>query len=179
MSSASTAHGPTSRASNVPATRLAPRGPDGSGLWATGPVALGHRRLPIIDLSAAGAQPMVDPHLGLTVVFNGCIYNYQQLRDELAGLGHPFFSTSDTEVIGKAYAQWGIDCVQHFMGMFAFAIAERETGRLILGARPARHQAALPRPHARRGCASPRRCPRCSPPAASTPRSTAPRWRTT
>ena len=113
--------------------RLAPRGPDGTGSWASGPIALGHRRLAIIDLSAAGAQPMVDADLGLTIVFNGCIYNYEQLRDELRGHGHSFFSHSDTEVIGKAYAQWGIDCVRRFAGMFAFAIAERDTGRLVLG----------------------------------------------
>src|SRR5579875_3581347 len=86
---------------------LAHRGPDGDGLWARGPVALGHRRLSIIDLSAAGSQPMVDADLGLIVVFNGCIYNYQQLRADLEARGHRFFSTSDTEVIGKAYAEWG------------------------------------------------------------------------
>ena len=108
------------------------RGPDGSGLWARGPIALGHRRLSIIDLSAAGGQPMVDPALGLTVAFNGCIYNYRDLRAELEGLGHRFFSTSDTEVIGKAYAQWGTSCVDHFLGMFAFAVAEHASGRLVL-----------------------------------------------
>ncbi len=112
--------------------RMAARGPDGSGVWANGPIGLGHRRLSIIDLSVAGSQPMVDAELGLTVVFNGCIYNYEQLRGELAALGHRFFSHSDTEVIGKSYAQWGIDCVQRFKGMFAFAIAEPKTGRLVL-----------------------------------------------
>src|ERR1700761_6301751 len=112
--------------------RLADRGPDGSGIWASGPLALGHRRLSIIDLSAAGSQPMVDPDLGLTIVFNGCIYNYQDLRDQLQVRGHRFFSTSDTEVIVKAYAEWGTACVEKFLGMFAFAIAERATGRLIL-----------------------------------------------
>jgi asparagine synthase (glutamine-hydrolysing) len=111
---------------------LAPRGPNGSGLWASGPVALGHRRLAIIDLSQAGAQPMVDSDLGLTVVFNGCIYNYPQLRDELAGHGYTFFSHSDTEVVIKAYHHWGIRCVDHFAGMFAFAVYERDSGRLIL-----------------------------------------------
>ncbi len=111
---------------------LAARGPDGSGLWASGPLALGHRRLSIIDLSEAGAQPMVDAALGLTVVFNGCIYNYRQLREELQALGFRFFSTSDTEVVLKAYAAWGIACVERFLGMFAFAIAERESGRLVL-----------------------------------------------
>jgi asparagine synthase (glutamine-hydrolysing) len=114
-------------------SRLSARGPDGSGLWDAGPIALGHRRLAIIDLSAAGAQPMVDEQLGLTIVFNGCIYNYEALRDELRSRGHVFFSHSDTEVIGKAYAEWGIDCVHRFVGMFAFAIVEQATGRVILG----------------------------------------------
>ena len=112
--------------------RLADRGPDGSGIWSNGPLALGHRRLSIIDLSAAGSQPMVDSELGLTIVFNGCIYNYEELRDQLQARGHRFFSTSDTEVIVKAYAEWGTGCVEKFLGMFAFAIAERATGRLIL-----------------------------------------------
>jgi asparagine synthase (glutamine-hydrolysing) len=85
------------------------RGPDSSGVWARGPVALGHQRLSIIDLTVNGAQPMVDPHLGLTVVFNGIIYNYKQLRAELQTAGHRFFSTSDTEVVLKAYAQWGTE----------------------------------------------------------------------
>jgi asparagine synthase (glutamine-hydrolysing) len=112
--------------------RLAARGPDGSGMWADGPVALGHRRLAIIDLSAAGAQPMTDDRLGLTIVFNGCIYNYEALRDDLVARGHSFFSHSDTEVIAKAYAEWGIDCVQRFVGMFAFAIVEHASGRVVL-----------------------------------------------
>ena len=108
------------------------RGPDGYGMWARGPVALGHRRLSIIDLSSAGSQPMVDSPLGLTVAFNGCIYNYQQLRAELEGAGYRFFSTSDTEVIGKAYDRWGLSCVDHFLGMFAFAVVEHATGRVVL-----------------------------------------------
>ncbi len=111
---------------------MEPRGPDGHGRWHEGPVALAHRRLKIIDLTEAGAQPMVDTELGLVTVFNGCIYNYRQLREELAGYGYRFFSTSDTEVIGKAYHRWGIGCVDHFMGMFAFAVLERASGRLIL-----------------------------------------------
>jgi asparagine synthase (glutamine-hydrolysing) len=111
---------------------LESRGPDGEGFWERGPVAFGHRRLKIIDLSEAGQQPMTDEQLGLTLVFNGCIYNYQQLRDELRGYGYTFFSTSDTEVIIKAYHRWGADCVQHFLGMFAFAIAEHATGTVML-----------------------------------------------
>lgn len=108
------------------------RGPDGSGVHASGPIALGHRRLKIIDLSERGAQPMVDPELGLTTVFNGCIYNYRELRAELEGHGYRFFSDSDTEVIGKAFHRWGADCVEHFLGMFAFAVAERDSGVLTL-----------------------------------------------
>jgi asparagine synthase (glutamine-hydrolysing) len=111
---------------------MACRGPDGSGLWAQGPMGLGHRRLSIIDLSTRGSQPMVDPAVGLSIAFNGCIYNYPQLRAELIDLGHSFFSTSDTEVIAKAYAEWGTDCVSHFHGMFAFAIAEHQSGRVVL-----------------------------------------------
>ena len=109
------------------------RGPDGDGLWVRGPVGLGHRRLSIIDLSERGAQPMTDPHLGLTVVFNGIIYNHRQLRAELERAGHRFFSTSDTEVVLKAHAQWGTACVEHFLGMFAFAVVEHATGRVVLG----------------------------------------------
>ncbi|MFR9805584.1 N-acetylglutaminylglutamine amidotransferase [Pseudonocardia sp. RS010] len=109
------------------------RGPDGTGVHAAGPVALGHRRLKIIDLSERGAQPMVDSALGLAVVFNGCIYNYRDLRRELEAAGYPFFSDSDTETVLKAYAHWGPQCVEHFHGMFAFAVAERDSGRLVLG----------------------------------------------
>ena len=108
------------------------RGPDGEGLWHRGGAAFGHRRLKIIDLSEAGAQPMTDEQLGLTLVFNGCIYNYRQLRDELRGHGYTFASTSDTEVIIKAYHRWGADCVQHFLGMFAFAITEHASGTTML-----------------------------------------------
>ncbi|ONH31900.1 N-acetylglutaminylglutamine amidotransferase [Pseudofrankia asymbiotica] len=108
------------------------RGPDGVGVHAAGPVALGHRRLKIIDLSERGAQPMNDAELGLTVVFNGCIYNYRELRDELTAAGYRFFSTSDTEVVLKAYHRWGTRCVDHFAGMFAFAVHERDSGRVVL-----------------------------------------------
>ena len=108
------------------------RGPDFEGVVAHGPVALGHRRLSIIDLSVRGAQPMVDSDLGLTLVFNGCIYNYRDLRKELEDVGYHFFSSSDSEVVIKAFHRWGTDCVDHFKGMFAFAIAERETGVVTL-----------------------------------------------
>jgi asparagine synthase (glutamine-hydrolysing) len=109
------------------------RGPDGDGVVAHGPVAFGHRRLSIIDLSSHGTQPMVDSELGLTLVFNGCIYNYRELRVELEAAGYHFFSTADSEVLIKAFHKWGVDCVQRFKGMFAFAIADRDTGVVTLG----------------------------------------------
>jgi asparagine synthase (glutamine-hydrolysing) len=109
------------------------RGPDGWGIHAGGATALGHRRLKIIDLSDRAAQPMVDPELGLSGVFNGCIYNYRELRCELRAAGYRFFSDSDSEVLLKAYHRWGTHCVDHFLGMFAFAVLERASGRLVLG----------------------------------------------
>jgi asparagine synthase (glutamine-hydrolysing) len=105
------------------------RGPDGTGVVAQGRVALGHRRLKIIDLSEASAQPFIDNHLGLTITFNGCIYNYRELRRELSDLGYSFASTGDTEVILKAWHAWGPDSVSRLHGMFAFAIYDRESGR--------------------------------------------------
>lgn len=112
--------------------RIAARGPDAAGMFQRGNLALAHRRLTIIDLSAAGEQPMVDSQLGLALVFNGCIYNYKQLREELRGFGYTFFSDSDTEVLLKAYHRWGPECVQRFHGMFAFAVAERDSGRVVM-----------------------------------------------
>jgi len=111
---------------------MASRGPDGSGIVARGPVALGHRRLKIIDLSDRAQQPMVDPDLGLNVVFNGCIYNYQILREDLVQLGYRFFSSGDTEVVLKAWHAWGEQCVDRMLGMFAFAVHERDSGRVAL-----------------------------------------------
>ncbi len=110
---------------------LAPRGPDGTGIIARGSAAFGHRRLKIIDLSENAAQPMTDPDLGLTIVFNGCIYNYPELRKELQQTGYCFFSHGDTEVILKAWHKWGEDCVDRFHGMFAFVITERDSGRTV------------------------------------------------
>ncbi|MEA2422936.1 MAG: hypothetical protein QOF55_2035, partial [Thermoleophilaceae bacterium] len=114
------------------AAMMADRGPDGSGSWAQGGIALAHRRLKIIDLSECAAQPMVDPELGLAIVFNGCIYNHRELRSELEGHGHAFFSNSDTEVLVKAYHHWGDAFVERLKGMFAIAIAERDSGDLVL-----------------------------------------------
>lgn len=114
------------------AQTLAPRGPDGFGVHAHKHVGLAHRRLKIIDLSECGHQPMVDNALGLGLVFNGCIYNHKDLRAELEAKGYSFFSTSDTEVILKGFHAWGLDVVKKLNGMFAFAILERETGRVTL-----------------------------------------------
>ncbi|MEM7191903.1 MAG: N-acetylglutaminylglutamine amidotransferase, partial [Pseudomonadota bacterium] len=89
--------------------------------------------LKIIDLSERGQQPMVDAELGLTLVFNGCIYNHKELRAELEGKGYRFFSTSDTEVVLKAWHAWGADAPKRFNGMFAFVVYERDTGRIAMG----------------------------------------------
>jgi len=110
---------------------MAPRGPDGAGVHLRSHVGFGHRRLKIIDLSEAAAQPFVDTHLGLTIAFNGCIYNYPELRRELEGRGHRFASTGDTEVILKAWAEWGAEAVPRLQGMFAFALYERDSGRVF------------------------------------------------
>lgn len=111
---------------------LVSRGPDAGGAWQQGRYALAHRRLRIIDLTEQAQQPMTDPELGLTIAFNGCIYNYAELRTELEEQGYRFFSHGDTEVILKAFHAWGQNCVERFHGMFAFAIVERDTGRLTL-----------------------------------------------
>ncbi len=109
------------------------RGPDAGGAWAQCRVALGHRRLSVIDLSSASDQPMVDAELGLSIVFNGCIYNYPELRAVLEGAGYRFFSRGDTEVLLKAYHHWGDRFVDRLFGMFAFCIVERDSGRVVLG----------------------------------------------
>ena len=111
---------------------LAPRGPDGDGHWFHDGTALAHRRLAIIDLSERGAQPMVDEELGLTVVFNGCIYNHRELRAELEGAGMRFRSDSDTEVLLKGWAAWGEGMLDRLAGMFAFCLVEHASGRCVL-----------------------------------------------
>ncbi|SFN63561.1 asparagine synthase (glutamine-hydrolysing) [Cohaesibacter marisflavi] len=112
--------------------RLASRGPDASGTFFRNNMGMGHRRLKIIDLSDASAQPFVDQSTGLAMVFNGCIYNYPELRSELEGKGHTFKSSGDTEVILKAWAEWGEDAIPRLQGMFAFVIHEELSGRTIL-----------------------------------------------
>ncbi len=105
--------------------KLARRGPDAEGQHADGPVRLGHRRLAIIDLSPRSRQPMIDATTGTTLVFNGTIYNYPELRAELTTRGHVFHSDGDTEVILRAWLEWGEACVERLHGMFAFAIWNR------------------------------------------------------
>src|SRR5690606_1287683 len=111
---------------------LSPRGPDASGIVIRGNIGFGHRRLRILDLSEKSQQPMIDAELGLSIVFNGCIYNFRELRAELEQMGYRFFSDGDTEVILKAWHAWGADCVSRLHGMFAFAIHERDSGRLAM-----------------------------------------------
>ncbi|MRR05889.1 MAG: asparagine synthase (glutamine-hydrolyzing) [Deltaproteobacteria bacterium] len=110
------------------------RGPDDSGVWANqdGTLVLAHRRLSIIDLSSSGHQPMEYYGGPLTIVFNGEIYNFMELREELAGVGCLFRTSSDTEVILAAYSHWGEDCFKHFNGMFAFAIYDAGKDKLFL-----------------------------------------------
>ena len=111
---------------------LARRGPDHEGQWHQGPIALGHRRLSIIDLTSRAHQPLLDPDSGRVLVFNGCIYNYPQLRDRLKALGHHFHTMGDSEVILKAYAEWREDCVERLHGMFAFALWDPDRKQLFL-----------------------------------------------
>lgn len=109
---------------------LAHRGPDGRGVFRDGPLGLGHRRLAIIDLSPAGAQPM--RRGDLTISYNGELYNFQELRAELESRGHAFASRSDTEVVLAAYAHWGPDCLKRFNGMFALAVWDAKERTLFL-----------------------------------------------
>jgi asparagine synthase (glutamine-hydrolysing) len=110
------------------------RGPDGSGLWESSAqeVVFGHRRLAILDLSDAGAQPMVDHRSGCAITFNGEIYNFREIRRDLEALGEKFRSSSDTEVILTAYRRWGIDAVRRFRGIFALALWDPRARRVHL-----------------------------------------------
>jgi len=110
------------------------RGPDDEGAWwsADGRVALGHRRLSIIDLSPAGRQPMTDGSGSLQIVFNGEIYNYQEVRRDLEARGHEFRTATDTEVILEAYREWDVECLARLNGMFAFGLFDSRARRLLL-----------------------------------------------
>ncbi len=112
--------------------KLQKRGPDSEGGYINGSIALGHRRLAIIDLTEKAAQPMIDQQSGVALVFNGTIYNYPDLRKELQGLGHQFNSTGDTEVILRSYIEWGESCVARLQGMFAFAVWDNNKQLLLM-----------------------------------------------
>ncbi len=107
------------------------RGPDGDGIFAEGLVGLGHRRLAIID-RAHGQEPLFSPDKNLVISYNGEVYNYRELRDELKAKGYKFNTESDTEVIVQAYAEWGTKAFDKFNGMFAFAIYDRKAKTLVL-----------------------------------------------
>ncbi|HXG49716.1 MAG TPA: asparagine synthetase B, partial [Methylomirabilota bacterium] len=108
------------------------RGPDGGGVWRQGPAGLAHRRLRIIDLSPAGAQPMSNEDGSIQIIFNGEIYNFQPLREELLRLGHQFRSRSDTEVLVHGYESWGTDMFRRLRGMFALALWDAHRRELVL-----------------------------------------------
>ena len=110
---------------------LTHRGPDQSGSWFDSHIALGHRRLSIIDLDS-GRQPLANEDGSVQVVFNGEIYNYRELRDDLRGRGHRFATQSDTEVIVHLYEEYGDDCLDHLRGMFALAVWDLRRRRLLL-----------------------------------------------
>ena len=123
---------------------LAHRGPDGEGSFAAEPgVALGHRRLAIIDLSDAGIQPFASDDGALQLLHNGEVYNYRELRAELEGRGHRFRTATDTEVVLRAYEEWGDRCVERFNGMWAFALWDGRRAAALLLARPLRREAVL------------------------------------
>src|SRR5690349_20853324 len=99
---------------------LAHRGPDSDGVFLDQEVALGHRRLSIIDLSSSANQPFTDNSGRYVLIFNGEMYNFQEVKAQLTD--YHFKTTSDTEVLLAAYAKWGVECIHRFKGMFAFAI---------------------------------------------------------
>jgi len=108
------------------------RGPDDSGIFLDKNIALGHRRLSIIDLSKKGHQPMLNDDKSLLISYNGEIYNFEKIRDELKNKGYSFNSKCDTEVIIKAYEEYSINCLDRFNGMFAFAIYDKKKDELFL-----------------------------------------------
>ncbi|MGE3522679.1 MAG: asparagine synthase (glutamine-hydrolyzing) [Candidatus Dadabacteria bacterium] len=113
---------------------LTHRGPDDSGIYIDNEngVGLGHRRLSILDLSPLGHQPMANDDESIWITYNGEVYNFSEIRSELVVKGYAFKSNSDTEVIIKAYEEWGIECVHKFIGMFAFGIWDRKKKKLLL-----------------------------------------------
>ena len=151
------------------------RGPDDEGFWVQAGVGMAHTRLSVIDLSPAGRQPMHVESPSLSIVYNGEVYNHRELRRTLEEKGHRFRSSSDTEVILRAYAEWGETCVTRLEGMFAFALWDAARRRLFaardrLGIKPLQRRrcpargscGARPR---RSGCRAPSRS-RARPPGA-------------
>ncbi|MDP2684208.1 MAG: asparagine synthase (glutamine-hydrolyzing) [bacterium] len=108
------------------------RGPDGDGVFVCNNISLGHTRLAIIDLSEKAAQPMISADESLVLIFNGEIYNFQEIRDELKIKGYKFRSDSDSEVIIHSYKEYGVGCLQKFNGIFAFAIFDKKDGSLFI-----------------------------------------------
>jgi asparagine synthase (glutamine-hydrolysing) len=108
------------------------RGPDGSGIVIQGRLGFGHTRLKTVDLSETSQQPLSDPSLGMGIVFDGAVHNFRELRKELEGKGYRFFSRGDAEVVLKAFHAWGPRCAERFNGLFAFAIWERDSGKVTL-----------------------------------------------
>jgi len=122
---------PDSRLLSLMSERLSHRGPDGEGVRLSSCIGIIHRRLAIIDLSDNAHQPMTNEDGTLWLVFNGEIYNYLELHQDLAEKGHRFHSKSDTEVILHAYEEWGTDCLTHFNGMWAFALIDEKSETLF------------------------------------------------
>ncbi|MGH3975133.1 MAG: asparagine synthetase B family protein, partial [Pseudonocardiaceae bacterium] len=113
---------------------MALRGPDAEGIWITRHAAFGHRRLSVIDLEG-GVQPMIVEEVGrvlATITYSGEVYNYRELRTELSAAGHRFRTVSDTEVVLRAYLEWGPDFVERLNGMYAFAIWDDRSEELLL-----------------------------------------------
>jgi len=123
---------PSFKTIEIMTNKMSKRGPDDSGVYGHSNMAFGHRRLKIIDLSDQARQPMVDSHLDLSIVYNGAIYNYKELKKTLENKGYSFFTNGDTEIILKSYHAWGDACVNRFNGMFAFAIFDHQKKELFL-----------------------------------------------
>ncbi|MBS1749983.1 MAG: asparagine synthetase B, partial [Bacteroidetes bacterium] len=109
---------------------IAHRGPDAEGIFTEDEIALGHRRLSIIDLSSSANQPFTDHSGRYIVVYNGEIYNFNEIKNKIPD--YPFKTTSDTEVLVAAYARWGKDCFKYIKGMFAFAVWDRQLKELCI-----------------------------------------------
>jgi asparagine synthase (glutamine-hydrolysing) len=153
----------------------APSRPGRRGCLGAGPIALGHRRLSIIDLSEANNQPLADHTGHFWVVFNGEIYNFQALRKELERDGRRFRTAGDTEVILEAYKRWGVECLRRFNGMFAFALWDEPAGGCSWPATASARSRCTTRRCPTAASRSRRSCGRCGPTRPSRPRSARPR----